>query len=61
MAYSESCGASAVPPTSSAPNSCIAEGLCMPKAGSDSEAMKPANGLFSSMVTELSPSGVHDL
>ena len=37
MAYSESSGASAEPPTSSAPNSCSADGLCIENDGSDSD------------------------
>jgi hypothetical protein len=45
----------------SASNSCSAVGLCMAKAGSDSAGMKPAKGWLSSIVTDVSPSGVHDL
>ena len=60
VAYSESVGASSVPPTSSAPNSSSAAGLCIANAGSERAAMKPANGFASVTVATRSSSALHD-
>ncbi len=60
FAYSLRVGDSSVPPTASASYSARAVGLCIENAGSESAAMKPANGCVSVTVACVASSAVHE-